>query len=243
MPCLQIGDEMTSSGLNIDSLVEKELDFVLDHQGLQSLLHCDSSAKPFRRAVELLDAARSFLAPAFVIRRFELEKATEQGIEIGGIELTSRIVAQKAAAAKYVYAYLATCSMGIEQLIADTPKVSDKYLLDQLAYLAYLQAMEASVAAAESVFAVKRQVRLCPGSVIDWPVEETKKIFALLEDLVQQLAVSIDDNGLMRPLKTTVGIFYASDEEFESCSLCPRAVCPSRRGAFDPKLQEKMIKL
>lgn len=221
-------------------LVVKDREFIFKKDRLLSLLGCDEEAKPFRRAIALLEQARPYLRPAFAIRSLRQGVLTKEGIAIEGIELQSCIVADKLAAVEPVYAYIATCSLGIEQLIARTAKASDKYFLDQLAYLAYLQAMDEVELAAAEFFGVTEQVRLCPGSVIGWQVIETKKIFALLGDLVGQLQVSINDQGLMAPLKTTVGVFYASQEDFSSCSLCPRRSCTTRNSSFDDKLYQQM---
>lgn len=226
-----------------DSLLGTDIDFVLDEEALLGLLQCNMSSKPFRRALQLQATVQDALSPAFAVKRYGRGEITKHGIKIGGQELLSRIAANKLQDAEHCYAYIATCSRAIEERISACERTSDKYLLDQLAYLAYLQAMDVFTAEVEKVFGVERQVRLCPGSVIDWHVSQTKEVFALLGGLTQELNVSINDSGLMQPLKTTIGVFCAAAQEFDSCAICPRVKCPTRKADFDANLQAEMINL
>jgi hypothetical protein len=64
-----------------------------------------------------------------------------------------------------------------------------------------------------------------------------------MDGLYQGLDVSVLSSGLIDPLKSTSGIFYASDEEFESCAICPRGNCETRQMPFDEDLHDRMVNL
>lgn len=43
----------------------------------------------------------------------------------------------------------------------------------------------------------------------------------------------------MVPVKSVSGIFFPTEIKFESCQLCPREVCISRRAPYTPLLVNK----
>lgn len=211
----------------------REFVFDFDEEILQQLLRCPAASRPYRRALSLLETARPLLRPAFVMRRFSAGEPTPTGIRVGGLVFSGKVIAAQLKQAKYVYAYIATCGRHIGDLIQKTDNYLDRYLLDQLAYMAYLQAMNQLERYAKPVFGQKRLVRLCAGAVSDWKVGEVKKVFALLDGLYQPLGIEVWDSGLIYPLKSSAGFFYSADEDFESCAICPMSACGTRRAPFD----------
>jgi len=214
-------------------LLRVDIPFVFDEKIMQGLLHCAGNSRPYLRCLALLEQARPLLAPAFAVRRFSAGDLTDEGIRIGGVSFCGKVLADKLKQAENIYAYFATCGRDIARLIQKTANYLDRYLLDQLAYMAYLQAMDQLAIQAESVFGVKRLTRLCAGSVVDWNVDEIKKIFILLDGLYQVLGAEVWDSGLIYPLKSTAGFFYDTDMAFESCTICPMLACETRRAPFD----------
>lgn len=223
--------------------LRKQIDFVFNEEEFIKLSGCKAGTKAYNRSMELLKKAAPLLQPSFAIRRFSIGESTDVGVEVGGIGFLSKILANKLAQADEGYTYIATCGRMIGDLLDETKDYLDIYLLSQFAYLAYLQAMEELSVDAELVFGVERQIRLCPGTVIDWSIDEVKKIFALMDGMYQELEVEVKDSGLIYPLKSSCGIFYATQEEFESCSICSKANCCTRRMPFDEALHEEMVNL
>ena len=117
----------------------------------------------------------------------------------------------------------------------------DKYLLGEVAYLAYVRAMQALSEDTERVLGIERYVQLCPGSVYDWSVSDVKDIFALMDGLYQKLNVRVLDSGMIEPIKSVSGIFYATEEEFASCAICPRANCDNRVMEYDEELHHQLV--
>lgn len=206
-------------------------------------LHCGAEDEPYERALELLDTARAALRPAFAVRRFGIGEIKKDGVSIEGEFFSSRIVADRLKNESHAYAYIATCGRGISDAIDGTDDDLDKYILDQYAYCAYLQAMEKMSASIEEELGIKRHIRLCPGSIIDWSIGDVCKIFVLMDGLYQRIGTRVLDSGLIDPLKSTSGFFYPTEEEFESCAICPRANCENRKAPFDEELHDKMVNL
>ena len=221
-----------------------EIEFVFDEKALLERLHCeDTDDEPYTRALELLEEAQPHLKPAFAVREFHVGTIKPDGVSINDCFFKSKIVAKKLENENTVFAYIATSGRKICDYIKQHDDLLDQYLLDQIAYLAYLQAMDKMTREVENFFGIERQIRMCPGSIIDWSVEDVKKIFVLMEGLYQKLDVSVLPSGLIDPLKSTSGLFFNSAEEFESCEICPRSVCESRKAPFDGDLHDKMVNL
>ncbi|MBN1902577.1 hypothetical protein JW926_14730 [Candidatus Sumerlaeota bacterium] len=84
-----------------------------------------------------------------------------------------------------------------------------------------------------------KSASMSPGSLKDWPLEEQIPLFSLLGDTRESIGVSLTESLLMTPTKTISGIWFATEESFESCQLCPREECPARRAPYDKDLYEK----
>lgn len=206
-------------------------------------LHCEKSDDIYLRALELIKDAIPLLHPAFVIKEFGIDEIKKDGIIINGLFFHSKIVAKKLKDEKSVYVYIATSGRSISEYIDLFDDVLDKYILDQISYLAYLQAMNMMSEKIETEFKIDRHIRLCPGSIIDWSIADVKNIFKLMEGLYQKIDVNVLESGLINPLKSTSGIFYPTYEEFESCAICPRANCENRKMDFDEDLHAQMISI
>jgi hypothetical protein len=74
---------------------------------------------------------------------------------------------------------------------------------------------------------------MSPGSLEDWPITEQPKLFSLFGNTERVIGVRLTDSLLMVPRKSISGILFPSEENFISCRLCPREVCPSRKAPYD----------
>jgi hypothetical protein len=195
------------------------------------------------RSQELIEEALRILQPAYLIRRFPIESITDSGVVIGGQSFRSRIVANKLQGHDYTWMYIATSGKEISEYLETVEDPLDKYILDQIAYFGCVQAMEEMTQAIDTQLGIARHIKLSPGSIIDWSVEEVKKFFLLLEGDYQKLGVRVLDSGLIDPLKSVSGVLVAAEEEFESCDICERANCPNRKTPFDEEKYSQMINL
>ena len=85
-------------------------------------------------------------------------------------------------------------------------------------------------------FALGQTSQMNPGSLEDWPITEQFKLFELLGNVEELAGVRLTDSCLMIPPKSLSGIIFPTEVRFESCQLCQRPNCPSRRAAYDPQI-------
>ena len=81
--------------------------------------------------------------------------------------------------------------------------------------------------------------RMSPGSLADWPTQEQKVLFEILGNTKDAIGVQLTDSLFMIPTKSVSGIFFATEENFESCQLCHRELCPGRKAAYDKDLYDR----
>lgn len=75
-----------------------------------------------------------------------------------------------------------------------------------------------------------------PGSLEDWPISEQKVLFILFKDCGKVIGVELTESFLMVPVKSVSEICFPTETSFESCQLCPRKNCLSRRVAYNSGL-------
>ena len=80
-----------------------------------------------------------------------------------------------------------------------------------------------------------RPARMSPGSgdADVWPIEQQRLLFALLEGVTPFIGVILTESCLMIPNKTVSGLLFSTEEDFQTCQVCHREVCPNRRAPFD----------
>lgn len=76
---------------------------------------------------------------------------------------------------------------------------------------------------------------ITPGSLPDWPIHNNKTIFALLENVEEDIGVSLNKYGYMDPHHSLSGIFFPTTKGYQNCSLCKIFDCPNRRAAFNKR--------
>lgn len=222
-------------------LFRNDISFKPDEASILKRLHCEADDEPFIRTLELLETALPLFSPSFAAREYDIDEVNEKGAVIGGRFFRSKVLAKKIKDKKSVFFYISTCGREISDYIENTEDELDKYLLGEVAYLAYVRAMQALSEDTERVLGIERYVQLCPGSVYDWSVSDVKDIFALMDGLYQKLNVRVLDSGMIEPIKSVSGLFYATEEEFASCAICPRANCDNRVMEYDEELHHQLV--
>ena len=69
--------------------------------------------------------------------------------------------------------------------------------------------------------------------------ELQRALFELLGDTRASIGVTLTERLVMVPVKTVSGIFFANDEGFAGCHLCPREGGPDRKAPHEPGLYER----
>lgn len=208
---------------------------------LAKRLHAEPDTFTYLRASELIEEAMPVLKPAYLIKRFPVEEKTPRGIIIAGQKFRSRIMAEKLQGHPYAWIYITTSGREIADYTAKVDDLFDNYLLDEIAFFGTLYAQEVMLHEINDAFGICNYIKLSPGTVPDWSVEDVKKFFKLLDGEYQKLNVKVLDSGLIDPLKSTSGIVFPTEDNFKECNICNQANCPNREAAFIPDVYNEIM--
>jgi len=188
---------------------------------------------PFKTAFEIVrDSihARAAYAIHYVDARFD------DGVVIDGIRFGSRVLSINLQHVGRVFPYVVTIGAVLEERIDAAKDLLAKYYLDAIGNLALIQARTYLEKVLRSKFVLNGLSFMSPGSLEDWPIEEQRPLFSLLEGIEHTMGVRLTENCLMIPKKSVSGVYFPSKTTFYNCQLCPRSNCMGRKAAYSEGL-------
>lgn len=204
---------------------------------------------------ELLEQARQYARPRALYAAASVTLADEDTVivttgEAGGNSMRtlaqvcfkSRMLRTNLASSERVFVYLATCGPELDFVPVARDDIFGQFCLDAIKELALYCALAHLTEHLRSQHGAAKLASMNPGSGDQslWPIEQQKKLFALLGSGPHTIGVSLTDSCLMIPNKTVSGLFYECDSGFQSCQLCRQEFCLHRRAAFDAALWERL---
>lgn len=207
--------------------------FSIDRDLLAAALREPPGSREVGRVEEMARQAEAAGSPSAVYRASRLTRVRADGVDLDGIPLDGPLLTEKLAGLQTAFPFIATCGARMEEWAGSYSDMLDRYRADVIATIALGSAVESLKKHIRELHDTGSLSMMNPGSLGAWPLEEQRKIFALLGDSAARIGVALTDSLLMKPLKSLSGILFASDEEFVNCGRCPRADCPARRAPFD----------
>lgn len=188
----------------------------------------------------LLDAATSVARPKAFYRLTYVEERGLDYVTVGGVTFTSRVLRVNLDAVQRVFAYLATCGTELDAWArTSNDDMLFSFWADGIKQAALGAARQALLQDLDERYAPGHTTTMAPGSLPDWPLLQQRPLFDLLGDVQTAVGVQLSDSYLMTPNKTVSGLRFPTEENFESCQLCPRGNCPGRRAEYDATLYDR----
>lgn len=229
--------------IEISTIIDTDIDFKINKDLLLKLLHTDESSSIASEALSIANDVKSIVKPKFILKRLNIDDVNNDSVMINSNKFKSKILAHHLKEESAAFVYIVTCGKDISDYADSTSDYLQNYILDQIAYMGYLTALQSMKKALEKDFNVKKYISFAPGSVLDWNVVEVKKIFKLFDEEYKKLGVNVLDSGLIDPLKSTSGILIESENDFHSCATCNKIKCPNRKREFDEEKYNDAINL
>lgn len=160
-------------------------------------------------------------------------------VVVDGIKLTSRVLRVNLEQPHRVFPFVTTCGMELEEWANRIGDFLKRYWAETIKEMVLRLAMKVLDDHLIEHYRPGLISRMSPGSLTDWPIQEQKVLFEILGDTKDSIGVQLTDSLFMIPTKSVSGIFFPTEESFESCQLCPREVCPGRRAAYDKDLFDR----
>ena len=163
-------------------------------------------------------------------------------VTINGTTFTSRVLRTNLAEVERVFAYVATCGCELAQIELAPGDFLAPYWRDALCAAALGCAVKCLNEHLSAAHALGHTAHMNPGSgdASVWPIEQQPLLFGLIGDVKGAIGVELTESCLMLPTKSVSGIRFPTAIDFESCRLCHREDCPSRRAPFDAELYESL---
>ena len=127
----------------------------------------------------------------------------------------------------------------LEEEVASLKDMLRKYYLDTIGNVGLVTTRKYLEKELCSRYALEGMSFMSPGSLENWPIEEQRPLFDLLENVQDAIGVELTENLLMLPGKTVSGIYFPTEISFFSCQLCPRKECMGRKAAYSEELAKE----
>lgn len=184
----------------------------------------------------VLGVAKPLISAKAVYEVCYIEEKLEDTVIIDGIRLRSRILRKNVETVGRVFPYVITIGTRLEQKADASTDLVEKYYLDRIGNIALSEARNHLEEHLCSRFAVDGLSTMSPGSLEDWPIEQQRPLFSILEGAEVSIGVSLTESLLMIPKKSISGIYFPTEVTFHSCQLCPRQNCEGRKARYNEAL-------
>ena len=82
-------------------------------------------------------------------------------------------------------------------------------------------------------FGYRDLAMMTPGSLPDWPIVNNKDLFAMIDNVAEDIGVSLNEHYYMLPYNSVSGIIFSSSTGYVNCKLCKNLDCIGRHAPFD----------
>ena len=220
----------------MDTLILDRVPFQIDLEQLSKSMRIKEGSGQVERLKHLVDEAEAVAKPKALYKVAFIDSKGEDQVVVNGIVLTSRVLRVNLEKAHRIFPFVATCGEELEKWSRPIDDLLEKYWADVIKEMALRAAVKSLNEHLIEHYRPGKMSRMNPGSLPDWPLEEQRPLFFLLGNGPASIGVRLMDSFLMMPIKSVSGIWFPTEESFESCRLCSREKCPGRRAPYDPNL-------
>jgi hypothetical protein len=223
----------------MDSLTLESIPLQFDLEQICRNLRMKEGNEQVGKLQGLLGEAQSIGKPKAFYRSAFIESRTDHQVVINGIVFTSRVLRVNLEKVHRVFPYVTTCGLELEEWSRSFDDMLLKYWADVLKEMALRTASKYLQDHLIEHYRLVKVSRMNPGSLPDWPLPEQRPLFDLLGNGPGSIGVDLTDSFLMLPIKSVSGIWFPTEESFESCRLCLRENCIGRRAPYDQNLYDR----
>jgi len=212
--------------------------FTLDTARLMKKAHLPADVLDPQVIRELVQSAQMHGRPKALYKPGFGQERQPNAITFEGITFHSRALAENLKTIERGYVFVATCGTELDEVHVSNGDPLEDFLWDHIKAAALECALNELRRHLKKEAGWSRSSSMSPGSgdAEIWPIEQQTNLFKLLGDVRAHIGVTLTDSCLMIPNKSVSGILFPTTIDFQSCRLCHRADCPSRRTAYDPQL-------
>ena len=195
--------------------------------------------KDFDDLEKLWQEAQCIAGPKALYKLCFIDIAGKDRIFVNGTCLKSRLLRHNLKGTHRIFPFVATCGMELCSWVKSKKDMIASFLADIILQVALTAAIDHIKLHIREKFGTGNVSVMTPGSLKDWPISDQGPLFEILGNIEPAIGVRLTDSLMMTPVQSLSGIIFATGETFESCQLCPRERCSSRRAPFEKGLGER----
>ena len=214
----------------------------LEREKIIEILRFDRRSKQIVETVqELIDVVVSTARPKAVYKVSYVDNKNGDSLDIDGITFSSRVLCANLSKVERVFPYIATCGTELDGVPLPSGDALRSFCLDTIKTMVLGIAVNYLADHVKQKYMLGQISHMNPGSLEDWPITQQRELFSLFGDVEGLIGVGLTQNYVMRPLRSSSGIYFPTEIRFESCQLCPRENCIGRRAPYDSDLVRKYL--
>ncbi|MGI6659336.1 MAG: hypothetical protein ACOX4N_08020 [Dethiobacteraceae bacterium] len=178
---------------------------------------------------EALNIAEQHLRCKAVLKWVNVDQVRDNVTTIDGVSFTSKVMADNLKEIKKVF----LCVMTVGAEIDDCQELSDNALRDMIKGVALGYVHKFVFDYITDKFGYRDLAMMTPGSLPDWPIVNNKDLFAMIDNVAEDIGVSLNEHYYMLPYNSVSGIIFSSSTGYVNCKLCKNLDCIGRHAPFD----------
>lgn len=227
-----------------------DIPFEIDPDAVFARLHLAPHGDYASEVQALIESARRVARPRAFYKLATVQERQGDAVVIAASSGTamparfeSRALRMNLDAVDQVFPYVATCGRELDAIPLAPGDIFGQFCRDTIKEMALWSALARLHEHLTEAYGLQRLASMNPGSgeASVWPIEQQRELFGFLGDVERAIGVVLSESCLMVPNKSVSGIYYPSQDGFESCQLCRQEQCPERRAEFDPRLWDRMF--
>jgi hypothetical protein len=226
----------------MDRVILDEIPFDINMDRLFKRVHIDPNGEDGVQVRALAQRAEEIGRPKVLYTLSYIDRKEEDHVIVDGVQLTSRVMRVNFNDIHRVFPYAATCGRELYDWAEGLDDILEQFWAGTIMEMALVSALEYFHTHLEERYHLGKVKSMNPGSLEDWPIGQQKELFSILGDVRGSIGIKLTDSCLMLPIKSSSGIVFQTESNFESCQLCPRKNCPNRRAKYNEHLYEEKYK-
>jgi hypothetical protein len=223
----------------MEATILEGLPFQIDFEQLKKNLRVKEGTEMVGKLEGMAREAQKIARPKVCYRVAYVESKGEDHLMADGVRFTSRVLRVNLDKVYRVFPFVASCGLELEEWSKSVEGILEQFWAEEIKVTAVRWAIRYLHEYLTDHYQPGKMSRMNPGSLPDWPLSEQKPLFTLLGNGPATIGVQLKDSFLMVPVKSVSGIWFPTEEKFESCQLCQREKCPGRRAPYEPELMER----
>lgn len=212
-------------------IILDNLKFNIDYTDLVSEIKI-TTYKESNMLKELIAEAKRIAKPKALFKECNIVKKYDDSTIIDSEKFFSRVVSVNLHKELRAFPYIITSGIELQEWCESNRNVDAKKIAEYINRCILVQLHKELQKYIENEFSISTLARVNPGSTIDWPVMELKKIFNILDNPLELIGVSLNDKFFMAPNKTYSGIYFHNEDGYKNCIMCP-GECPLRETPYN----------